>query len=100
MLYDLRTQEWTKLADSVWGDDINWSQDSRHIYMDSPQSDKPLVTRIRLRSRTTEDVVSLEDFRRMAGGFGMWFGLAPDNSPIFFRRLDSSEVYLVNWARN
>jgi hypothetical protein len=41
-LYDFATRVWKALADSVTGDDVNWSEDSRHVYVDSPQGRIPL----------------------------------------------------------
>ena len=95
MLYGFTEHRWIKLADSVTGDDISWTKDSRYIYVTSPQTDRPVVSKISVKDGTSHVVVNLDSFKKMSGDFGRWFGLAPDNSLIFFRRLDASEVYLL-----
>ena len=97
MLYSFERGAWTKLAEGVNGDDVNWTRDSRFIFVDSPIGDKPVVKKVDVKTGGVAEVVSLERFRNMIGEFGVWFALAPDNSPIFYRRLTSSEIYRLAW---
>jgi hypothetical protein len=43
-----------------------------------------------------EQVVDLNNFR-MAGYFGPWLGLAPDDSPLLLRDTGSQEIYALDW---
>lgn len=98
MLYDVATHGWRALADSVSGDDVNWSKDSQYIYVNSPLAVDPIIERVRASDGQREVVADLSSLRKMSGEMDMWFGLAPDESPILLHLLNPSEVYSLDWT--
>ena len=98
MLFNVETQHWRTLADSITGDNPNWSSDSRYIYADSPQGEHSMIERLRVSDGQRVKVVDLAAFRKVPGGVGFWFGLTPDNSPILVQGLSASEIYSLEWT--
>lgn len=98
MLLDLSKNQWRVLADSVDGDNVNWSRDSKYIYIDGYGSIKPAIERIRINDGRRETVISLDSLRRAPGVISNWFGLTPEDDPLVLHVLTSSEIYEVKWA--
>jgi len=98
MVYEVAKQHWSTLAKSITGDNMSWSNDSRFIFADSPQGEKPVIERVRIRDGQRVTAVDLAPLRKIPGQLGFWFGLDTDNSPIVFQMLSSSEVYAMDWA--
>ena len=98
MLFDIDRQRWKVLADSVSGDNINWSSDSRYIYVDSPRDKKPVVERVRVSDGHRNTVVSLLALQKVPGQMGSWIGLTPDNSPILSHLFTTCEIYKLDWT--
>jgi Tol biopolymer transport system component len=97
MLLDLSKNQWKALADSVDGDNVNWSSDSRYIYIDG-YSIKPAIERVRISDGHRETVLGLDSLRRAPGIIGNWFGLTPENDPLVLHVLTSAEIYELKWA--
>ena len=97
MLFDIKTARWTKLAHLITGDNINWSNDSQFVYVDSPKAEKPVIERIRIRDRERVTVMSLTSLQKVFGQVGSWVGLTPDNAPILFHDFTTSEIYALEW---
>jgi Tol biopolymer transport system component len=98
MLFDQNTQHWKPLADSIWGDTVEWSNDSQSVYVDSPNNEKRKVERIWISDGRRMTVWDLDLLQKSAGTVGTWIGLTPDNSPILLHTTNSSDIYSVNWA--
>ena len=97
MLYDFRTEKWTKLAETtVTVGYPSWSRDGRYIYFDIGSATSPVFVRVRISDGKVEEVASLEDVRRAAGPFGQWAGLAPDGSPLVLRDTGTQEIYALD----
>jgi Tol biopolymer transport system component len=96
MLFDVGSARWTTLADSITGDDLNWSSDSQFIYANNPKSAGPVVERIRIRDGQRVTVMSLASFQMGFGRVGPWVGLTRDNAPILFHDFTTSEVYALD----
>lgn len=94
---DLRAGRWRKLADGINGNDLSWSPDSRYVYASRPNGTKPEVLRISIADGTAQPAVDLSDFSKLPGRVDTWFGLAPDESIIFIRCRDQSEVYALHY---
>ena len=94
VLFDFETQHWSELA-KVSAGWPNWSKDGQHIYFLRYQND-PAVLRVGISDRKVEQVVDLKNFR-MAGYFGFWLGLAPDDSPLLLRDTGTQEIYALDW---
>jgi Tol biopolymer transport system component len=98
MLFDLKKRRWRTLAESVTGDNMNWSHDSKYLFADSPQLEKPVIERFRVSDGKRVTAVSLTALQKIPGQTDFWFGLTPDDSPILFHRFTTSEVYALNWS--
>jgi len=94
-LYDVRTRQWTKLAD-IAVDFPMWSSDSKYVYFDSAES-IPKLYRIRIADRSLEQVASLQGIRLSPTFGGLLTGLAPpDDSPLVARDIGNQEIYALD----
>ncbi|HUI75335.1 MAG TPA: winged helix-turn-helix domain-containing protein [Candidatus Acidoferrum sp.] len=99
MLFDCSTQKWTELgAKGVY---ISWSRDGRYIYFQDWENPAQLrgerIVRLRLGTHQIENIVNLKNLGRLTTGTNMgWFGLAPDDSPLFARDISNSEIYALD----
>ena len=94
MLFDFQTQKWQELARISLGFPM-WSKNSDYIYFLHEQ-DQPSVMRVRISDHKIERVADLKNFRQ-AGFFGVWMGMAPDDSPLLLRDTGTQEVYALDW---
>jgi Tol biopolymer transport system component len=99
MLFDLTTQKWTEAFGSTIGWE-NWSRDGRFIYFvnyhNPVEGFHNRVVRLRVNDRKIENIVDVQNVgRRTNGTFAAWFGLAPDDSPLFARDISSQEIYAL-----
>ena len=98
MLFDIATQRWRVLADSVTGDNINWASDSQSLYVDSPKDKRPVVEQLQIKDGQRKTVISLDSLMRTPGTISPWIGLTPDNAPILSHLFTSAEVYELKWT--
>jgi Tol biopolymer transport system component len=98
MLLDLSKHRWKALADSVSGDNVNWSSDSKYVYFDGYGTINPAIERVRIRDSRRETVISLAPLQQAPGTISNWFGLTPENAPVVLHVLASSEVYELKWV--
>jgi hypothetical protein len=96
VLFDLQTNRWSELIKAgVSFGFPNWSEHGRYIYV-WQFSDRPAVLRLRLSDRKVERVADLKDLPT-TGHYGIWLGLAPDDSPILLRDTGSQDIYAADW---
>ncbi|MGA8308774.1 MAG: hypothetical protein WB755_02000 [Terriglobales bacterium] len=93
-LYDVRTRQWTKLAD-IAVDFPMWSRDSKCVYFDSSES-VPKLYRVRIADRCLEQVATLQGIRLSPSYGGALTGLAPDDSPLVARDVGNQEIYALD----
>ncbi len=96
VLFDFVTQKWAELVNQ----DVyyaTWSRDGKYVYFDTPQRENPAIFRVRISDHKVERLVDLKDFRLAAGYLGVWFGLAPDDSPLVVRNVGTDEIYALDW---
>ncbi len=103
MLFDFATQKWTE----AFGYEIGyqwWSHEGKYIYFqdkrNSAQGARNLVARLRLSDRKIESIVDVKNVGRVTTGTIVdWFGLAPDDSPLFARDISTAEIYAleIDW---
>jgi DNA-binding winged helix-turn-helix (wHTH) protein/Tol biopolymer transport system component len=92
VLFDFATQKWTEVFGSEMGYP-SWSQDRKYIYF----NERNLIVRLRLSDRKIENIVDVKDVGRMTTGTIVeWFGLAPDDSPLFARDISTQEIYALD----
>jgi Tol biopolymer transport system component len=94
MLFDFDTQKWEEIAKISLGYPT-WSKSGEYLYF-LHEEDQPSVMRIRVRDRKLERVADLKKFRQ-AGFYGVWLGLAPDDSPLLLRDTGTQEIYALDW---
>jgi Tol biopolymer transport system component/DNA-binding winged helix-turn-helix (wHTH) protein len=96
MLFDRVSQQWQALVNLPIGDP-SWSHDGQYLYFDTTLTDDAAFFRVRLSDHKLERLFSLKGVRRYWGDFGMWTGLAPDDSPLLARDISSQEIYALDW---
>jgi len=101
MLFDVSAQKWTEAIGSQVGSNPMWSRDGKYIYFQyfGKQLDRggdESIARLRLSDRKIEDIVDVKDVGRVTTGtFADWFGLGPDDSPLFARDISTQEIYAL-----
>jgi eukaryotic-like serine/threonine-protein kinase len=94
MLFDFATQKWQAIATTNAGFP-NWSKGGDYIYF-LHEVDQPSVMRVRMSDRKVEQVADLKDFKQ-TGYYGIWLGMAPDDSPLLLRDTGTEEIYALDW---
>ena len=95
MLFDFTTQKWQEIARVPCAFN-SWSKDGEYVYFLVLDQNQPAVMRVRIRDHKVEQVADLKNFRQ-TGYFGVWMGLAPDDSPLMLRDTGTQEVYALDW---
>lgn len=98
LVFDIAKERWRKLSDSIMGDDLSWSHDSRYLYSNRPIANKPEIFRIPVAGGKPEGIVDLESFSRLTGKFDNGLCIAPDDSVILLRQINSTEIYALDWT--
>jgi len=95
MLFDFSTQKWTEEFGSEIGYEW-WSHDGKYIYFQDWDNSAQRIVRLRLSDRKVENIVDVKNVGRLtAGTIEDWFGLAPDDSPLFARDIGNTEIYAL-----
>jgi serine/threonine protein kinase/Tol biopolymer transport system component len=94
LLYDSRAQKWQDLAEVTAGY-FSWSHDGKYIYLTTEGLDS-VFGRIKVPDEhRIETLASLKDVRLLTGSFGIWTGIAPDDSLLVLRDRSSDEIYAL-----
>ncbi len=93
-LFDFKTEKWAVLSNTAAAYP-GWSQDGKYVYFLQQQPDMG-VFRVGIRDRKVEQVVSMKGFQ-LTGYWGMWLGLAPDDSPLLLKDTGSQEIVALDW---
>jgi eukaryotic-like serine/threonine-protein kinase len=93
-LFDFKTQKWAVVSNTAAGYP-GWSQDGKYVYFLQQEPDAG-VFRVGIRDRKLEQVTSLKGLQ-MTGYFGLWLGLAPDDSPLLLKDTGSQDVVALDW---
>jgi Tol biopolymer transport system component len=102
MLFDFSTQKWTPMG--AEGGYMSWSRDGKFLYFQA--YDDPVhnigerILRFRLGDGKIENVTDLKNVGRLTIGTPLtaWFGLAPDDSPLFARDISTTEIYALEMS--
>lgn len=70
-----------------------WSANSQFIYFDRPGDDAG-VFRVRVSDGVEKRMVDLKGFRQ-TGALEAWFGLDPQDTPIFIRDVGTADIYAL-----
>lgn len=96
MLFDTRTQSWSKL---LQGNSLGfnfWSHDGKYVYFRDNSGSSAKLERVTIVDRALEPVLSLKDLPQVVDGIAMWFGLTPDGAPVVIRDRSVLEVYALD----
>jgi Tol biopolymer transport system component len=100
LLYDFGQQKWQELVAQLWAYP-SWTRDGKCIYLssavksDSVAKELP-VYRICLADRKLQHVTDLSKAGALvAGSFGWWTGLGPDDSILALRDISQHELYAL-----
>jgi Tol biopolymer transport system component/DNA-binding winged helix-turn-helix (wHTH) protein len=96
MLFDTRTQNWSKL---LQGNSLAfnfWSHDGKYVYFRDTSGSSAKLERVRIVDRVLEPVLSLKDLPQVVDGIANWFGLTPDGAPVVIRDRSVQEVYALD----
>jgi Tol biopolymer transport system component/predicted Ser/Thr protein kinase len=98
MLFDLTTHRTAELASGVFVGWPEWSHDSKSVIFDfrERRDTSNSIFRVRIGDRKLEEILSLKGVH-LAGNFGDWSGLAPDDSPLMLLHAASQEIYALDW---
>jgi Tol biopolymer transport system component len=94
VLFDFQTQKWSELlkGSSAFP---NWSGDGRYVYL-LHWPDNPAVLQVGISDRKVQRVADLNNLPT-TGYYGLWLGLAPDDSPLLLRDAGSQDIYALDW---
>jgi eukaryotic-like serine/threonine-protein kinase len=94
-LFDAKSKKWSELV-SLPAGYYGWSRDGKFVYFDVLLTIEPAIYRVRIADRKVERVVSLKGYRRAAGAFGAWMGLAQDDSPMILLDVGVQDIYALD----
>jgi hypothetical protein len=95
MLYDFRSQEWSRIANNTYVGAVSWSSNALYLYFLRRGID-PAILRIRMSDRTIEQIADLKGVRQTGFRGGFWMGLTPDDSPLILQDVGTEEVYSLD----
>jgi len=95
--FDPATQHWSEVWRGAF-DYYNVSHDGQWVYFDTKWQNAPGIFRVRMKDHKWERVTSLRGVRRTTGLAGTWFDIAPDDSPMLLRNLNTEQVYKLDLA--
>ena len=97
LLFDLATQKWNELDGAHVHNYPMWSRDAKYLYFSDPNENAIPFYRLRVADRKLERVTNANLPKGVASGtFGVWTGLAPDNSPLLLRDTSMQEIYALD----
>jgi Tol biopolymer transport system component len=95
--FDFKSKKWNDWAKMSNFGYQNWSRDGKSFYFDGTVEGEPALYRLRVTYHKLDRLASLKDLGRLAGTFGSWTGLAPDDSPLALRDIGTQEIYALDW---
>jgi dipeptidyl aminopeptidase/acylaminoacyl peptidase len=95
-IFDLNSNTWTTLFDGI-ANYPTWSRDGRFVYF-MRGSDSGEIARVPVSGGYVERVASLKGMPG-TGSWQAWFGLDPDDSPLYLRDKGTDEIYALSLAR-
>jgi Tol biopolymer transport system component len=93
-LFDFKTEKWAVLSNTAAAYP-GWSQDGKYVYF-LQQEPNVGVFQVRILDGKVEQVVNVKGFQ-LTGYWGLWLGLAPDDSPLLLKDTGSQEIVALDW---
>jgi len=96
MLFDVRTQQWTTLADAtLLNGHLAWAKDGNSLYYQDLLAANEPIYRIRLSDHRREVMESFESLLRGGVQRVFFVGLAPDDSPVLSLDRNTADIYAL-----
>ena len=77
---------------------LNWTRDGKSLYLlENLTGEGNTVLRFGMSERKREQIISPEEWRKLAGDSIGWVGLSPDESPVLVRDTSVSGIYALDW---
>jgi len=96
-LLEIATGEWTEVTSSYSVAWPTWAHHSRSLSFVRVVETGAEICNVTPPSAEIETAVSLHSVRQTGQLGGLWFGLAPDDSPLLLRESGSTEIYAFDW---
>ena len=97
VLFDATTQKWTEQTREMGAGWQAWSRDARYVYfLGGSKAVDPGIYRVAVSTNKLEKIMSLKGFR-LAGTWGKWFSLTPEEDPLLLRDVAPPEIYALSW---
>lgn len=92
MLFDVKSEKWKTLGEEINGTNLNWSPNSKYLYIDVPGEAR--IVRIRVTDGNQETVMSIraQDDFNLSEVEDLQFSVGPDDALITHRQISSPEI--------
>jgi Tol biopolymer transport system component/DNA-binding winged helix-turn-helix (wHTH) protein len=95
MMFDTKSQQWSKLMEGEQLGYNEWSHDGRYIFLRQIRGDAAELVRVRVADRTMNRVLSLKEFPQLSDTFSLTVGLTPTDAPLLMRDRSIQEIYAL-----
>jgi Tol biopolymer transport system component/DNA-binding winged helix-turn-helix (wHTH) protein len=97
MLFDVATQQWRTLLRDHDANYAVWSRNGKYIYFSDPNGTSVPFYRVSVADHKLERLADVNLLPRGPAPtrFGIWTGLAPDDSPLMLRDTSIHEIYAL-----
>jgi len=95
MLYDIASQQWSQLAQAVYGYET-WSHDGRDLYAEDYSGQSDDFVRIDVQNGKVDRLFSIQQIARGFDPWEFWIGLAPDDSLLLLEDRSTQEIYSLD----
>jgi len=97
MLFDVRTRQWTSLADAtLLNGHLAWAKDGNSLYYQDLLAANEPIYRVRLSDHKREVMESFESLLRSGVQRVFFLGLAPDDSPVLSLDRNTADIYALD----
>jgi Tol biopolymer transport system component len=96
MLFELKTNRWSTVAEGEALSYNEWSPDSKYVYWRLNRGGSGHLVRIRIDDRRIEELLDLKDFPALVDDFANWIGLTPDGGVLLMRDRSLQEIYALD----
>ena len=99
ILFDFKKQAWSLLDTEHCPCAFpSWSHDGTYLYFLGFPGDDQAIYRLKISDRTVQRLASMKDLRMPDDRYwGIWIGLAQDDTPLTLRDTSVREIYALDW---
>jgi Tol biopolymer transport system component len=97
LLFDLRTRQWTELANGLGLGRPYWSHDGKYVYYQEEfGGPEQAISRVRVSNRKVERMMDLKHVPQSNVTAYFFGGLTPDDAPIVSVSRSNSDIYALD----